>query len=182
MILHYDNETRTTRNTDGVEIEIPGFGNSSVVEWIDPSQASPGAYFKDIGNALVANGYDRNVSLRGAPYDFRKGPSKMTSKFKTTSLELKIYTIFFSDENQDYFTRLKTLVEETYEQNNNTSIIFIAHSMGGPMLQVFFQKLPQAWKDKYIRAVVTLCGAWAGSVKALKVYVVGMYESAENVP
>jgi len=25
---------------------------------------------------LVANGYVRNVSMRGAPFDFRKGPSK----------------------------------------------------------------------------------------------------------
>lgn len=151
MILNYDNVTRTTSNSEGVEIQIPGFGNSSVVEWIDPSQASPGAYFKDIANALVENGYVRDVSLRGAPYDFRKGPN----------------------ENQDYFTRLTGLVEETYEQNNNQSIIFIAHSMGGPMLQVFFEKMSQEWKDKYIRAVITLCGAWAGSVKALKVYVVG---------
>ena len=37
---------------------------------------SHGAYFKEIGNALVANGYVRNVSMRGAGYDFRKGPSK----------------------------------------------------------------------------------------------------------
>lgn len=65
------------------------------------------------------------------------------------------------------------MTEETYKQNNNTSIIFIAHSMGGPMLQVFFQKMSQEWKDKHVRAVISLCGAWAGSVKALKVYVVG---------
>ena len=87
MLLHYDNATRTTSNTEGVEIQIPGFGDPSVVEWIDPSQASPGAYFKDIGNALVENGYVRNVSIRGAPYDFRKGPSKLTIKF--TCFELK---------------------------------------------------------------------------------------------
>ena len=35
-----------------------------------------GGYFKEIGNALIQNGYVRNISLRGAPYDFRKGPSK----------------------------------------------------------------------------------------------------------
>lgn len=74
--LVYDNETRTTKNSQGVEIRVPGFGDSEPVEWLDPSHAAPGAYFKDIGNRLVELGYVRNVSIRGAPYDFRKGPSK----------------------------------------------------------------------------------------------------------
>lgn len=97
--LYYNNETRKTENTPGVETRIPGWGekwiinltnllNSNLikmlilsgspepVEWLDPSKASSGAYFKDIGNALVADGYQRNVSLRGAPYDFRKAPSE----------------------------------------------------------------------------------------------------------
>lgn len=77
--LTYDNVTRTTKNADGVDIRIPGFGSSEVVEWIDPSHASAGAYFKDIGNLLVSHGYIRNISIRGAPYDFRKGPSKYSS-------------------------------------------------------------------------------------------------------
>jgi hypothetical protein len=37
--LHYNNETRTTSNSPGVEIRIPGWGTPDVVEWIDPSQA-----------------------------------------------------------------------------------------------------------------------------------------------
>lgn len=69
--LIYDNNTRTTHNSPGVETRIPGWGNPEVVEWLDPTHAGSGAYFKDIGNALVANGYVRNVSIRGAPYDFR---------------------------------------------------------------------------------------------------------------
>jgi Lecithin:cholesterol acyltransferase. len=77
MKLVYDNVTRTTSNSEGVEIRIPGFGSTTSVEWIDPSHASQGAYFKDIANTLVALGYQRNVSLRGAPYDFRKAPSKL---------------------------------------------------------------------------------------------------------
>lgn len=70
--------TRTTSNTPGVTIRVPGFGQSEVVEWLDPSitQSLAGAYFKDIANVLVKNGYERNVTLRGAPFDFRKAPSK----------------------------------------------------------------------------------------------------------
>lgn len=75
--LLYDNVTRTTSNNEGVETRIPGFGDPSYVEWIDPSKASTGNYFKDIANALLALGYHQNTSIRGAPYDFRKAPSKI---------------------------------------------------------------------------------------------------------
>lgn len=73
--LIYDNVTRTTSNAPGVEIQVPGWGNSEAVEWLDPTHASSGAYFKDIANALTSVGYARNVSIFGAPYDFRKAPS-----------------------------------------------------------------------------------------------------------
>lgn len=80
MKLIYNNHTRQTSNPEGVDIRVPGFGNSTSVEWLDPSEASPGAYFKDIGNTLTGLGYVRNKSLRGAPYDFRKAPSKYPIK------------------------------------------------------------------------------------------------------
>lgn len=80
MKLTYDNVTRTTRNTAGVDINIPGWGDPFVVEYLDPSKASPGSYFKYIGDMLVNDlGYVRHLSLRGAPYDFRKAPSMNTS-------------------------------------------------------------------------------------------------------
>lgn len=79
--LVYDNETRTTSNSPGVVTRVPGFGDSEPVEWIDPSHASAGSYFKDIANALVALGYQRNKTIRGAPYDFRKAPSKCVTDY-----------------------------------------------------------------------------------------------------
>uniref|UniRef100_T1H921 Uncharacterized protein n=1 Tax=Rhodnius prolixus TaxID=13249 RepID=T1H921_RHOPR len=118
--LVYDNVTRKTYNQPGVDIRVPGFGESFRVEWLDPTKLSPGAYFKDIGNALVALGYQRDFNIRGAPFDFRK-----------------------------------------------------VHSMGGPMSVLFFQMMKESWKDKYIRSVVSLSGAFAGSIKALKVFVMG---------
>lgn len=149
--LVYDNVTRKTYNQPGVDIRVPGFGESFRVEWLDPTKLSPGAYFKDIGNALVAMGYQRDFNIKGAPFDFRKGPS----------------------ESKDFFNNLKKLVEDTYEQNGNQKVIFIVHSMGGPMSVLFFQTLEQSWKDKYVRAVVSLSGAFAGSIKPLKVFVIG---------
>lgn len=53
-----------------------GMGNPEPVEWLDPSHSSTGAYFNSIADALVKIGYVRNISIIGAPYDFRKAPSK----------------------------------------------------------------------------------------------------------
>ncbi|XP_045597361.2 lysosomal phospholipase A and acyltransferase isoform X3 [Procambarus clarkii] len=74
MRLLYDNVTRTTMNSPGVQTRIPGFGNTSTVEWLDPSQRSPTGYFKDIVNAMIPLGYERGVTVRGAPFDFRRAP------------------------------------------------------------------------------------------------------------
>lgn len=79
MKLHYNNSTRMTGNPEGVTTRVPGWGDPEPVEWLDPSHASAGAYFKDIANTLVGLGYVRNVSIRGAPYDFRKAPSMLSS-------------------------------------------------------------------------------------------------------
>lgn len=76
MKLVYDNRTRTTRNPDGVNLRIPGFGGTESVEWLDPSHASTGSYFHPITDMLVSLGHKRNITVKGAPYDFRKAPSK----------------------------------------------------------------------------------------------------------
>lgn len=80
---------------------------------------------------------------------------------------------FLTDENQQWFVDVKKLVEETYEAGGQLRVTFIVHSMGGPMTLVFLQQQTQKWKDRYIEQVVSLAGAWAGSVKAVKVYAVG---------
>ncbi|XP_076245161.1 lysosomal phospholipase A and acyltransferase [Calliopsis andreniformis] len=152
MKLIYNNVTRTTKNQDGVDIRIPGWGDPFVVEYLDPSKASPGAYFKDIGNMLVNQlQYSRNYSIRGAPYDFRKAPN----------------------ENEQFFVKLKKLVEETYYANKQIPVTLLAHSMGGPMTLIFLQRQNQQWKDKYVNCFISLSGVWGGSIKALKVFAIG---------
>lgn len=74
--LTYDNKTRTTKNPDGVDIRVPGWGGTETVEWLDPSHASTGSYYTDIATTLVGLGHVRNSTIKGAPYDFRKAPSE----------------------------------------------------------------------------------------------------------
>lgn len=80
MKLTYNNETRTTSNSKGVDIRVPGFGNSSTVEYIDPSKATAGNYFATIADAISSFGYERDIFIRGAPYDFRRAPSMSADK------------------------------------------------------------------------------------------------------
>ena len=78
MRLDYNYTTRKTQNSPGVDIIAPGFGNTSTVEYVDPSQVSVTGYFNVLVNFFVSNGYTRGVDIRGAPYDFRKSPSKFS--------------------------------------------------------------------------------------------------------
>lgn len=68
------------------------------------------------------------------------------------------------------------MIEDTYRENGNTPVVLIAHSMGGPMCLHFLHQQAQKWKDTYIRALISLSGAWGGSTKAIKVYAVGKKE------
>merc|ERR1719402_1960858 len=41
------------------------------------------------------------------------------------------------------------------------------------MMLYFLNRRPQGWKDKYIRGLISMAGAWGGSVKALQVFLMG---------
>ena len=49
----------------------------------------------------------------------------------------------------------------------------VGHSMGCPMSLYFLNQQTKAWKDKYIRSLVTLAGPWGGAVKSLEIFAVG---------
>lgn len=80
MRQYYNPETRHTMNQEGVQIKVPGFGSSSILANLGGGLDT--AYFGNLILTLRQLGYNDNVSMRGAPYDFRKGLSKYTSKNK----------------------------------------------------------------------------------------------------
>lgn len=169
--LVYNNDTRKTVNSDGVTTRVPGWGNTSSVEWIDPTQGADGAYFVNLANALVRNGYKRGVSLFGAPYDFRKGPSKKSG----VGIVGRFNKIWFKfpDEDAEFRSQLKELVEQVFASNNNTAVTLIVHGAGGPKLLHFLQEQSQEWKDKHVKRMVSLNGAWGGTVQSIETYTVG---------
>ncbi|XP_054719504.1 phospholipase A2 group XV-like [Uloborus diversus] len=151
MRLVYDNVTRTTSNAPGVLIRVPGFGNTTYVEWLDPSQISPSAYFTGIVEALLTLGYTRGIDIKGAPYDYRKAPNEMAG----------------------YFDAVKKMSEEMFVKNSEAKITYVCHSMGCPLMSYFFNQQAQDWKDKHVKALVSLGGAWGGAVKAMKAFASG---------
>lgn len=151
MKLVYEAEAHRSRDNQGVETRIPGFGNTSTVEFLDPSQRFFSIYFATLVRHLLPQGYARGASLHGAPYDFRKA----------------------AHEHEEYFARVKALIEETFLANEATPVILVTHSMGGTMMLYFLNHQSAGWKARYVRALVTLAGPWGGSVRALKVFAVG---------
>ena len=68
---------------------------------------------------------------------------------------------------------MTALIEETYKDQGNQSIILICHSMGCPVMLHYLNHQTQVWKDKHIFSFVTLAAPWGGAVKALKAFTSG---------
>jgi len=91
----------------------------------------------------------------------------------STVVNIITILLYFTDEHADYFLALKNLIEETYAVNGNQPVVLIVHSLGGLMTVTMLHETTQSWRDKYIRTVISLSGAWGGSAKAVKVFAIG---------
>ena len=71
--------------------------------------------------------------------------------------------IYFTEQlnERGYYSNLRSLVEQMYQENNNTKVTLVVISYGGPISLYFLtQVVDQEWKDTYIHAYVTLAAAW----------------------
>ena len=153
MMLKYDATNGVFSNASHVEIRVPGFGNTSTIEYLDPDLII-GKYFRDLLTPLTKVGYVRGVNIHGAPYDWRLAPDSLNRL--------------------GYFRQLSHLIEETYTKNTNTRVTLICHSLGCPTILYFLNSQVSAdWKKQYINHLVTLAGAWAGSILTISSLISG---------
>lgn len=151
--LVYNRDTKLTENSPGVETMIPNFGDTDAVEYLDSSKYSITTYFGAIAESLVKTaGFTRGLNLRGAPYDWRKAPNEL----------------------YEFYHNLTLLVEDTYYKNNGTKVMFVAHSMGNPVLLYWLNNyVNYSWKEKYIRSFVSLAAVWGGAAKPVRLMTSG---------
>ncbi|XP_026634640.1 group XV phospholipase A2 isoform X2 [Microtus ochrogaster] len=84
--LVYNRTSRATQFPDGVDVRVPGFGETFSLEFLDPSKRNVGSYFFTMVESFVGWGYTRGGDLRGAPYDWRRAPTA------ATGLEGQVYS------------------------------------------------------------------------------------------
>ena len=70
-----------------------------------------------------------------------------------------------------YYTRLRLLVEEMYN-DTGSAVALVVHSLGGPMSLYFLNEVvTQEWKDKYIKVYIPLSGGFGGASEAVEAVV-----------
>ena len=141
--LNYDLPTRKSNNAPGVSVKTTPFGELDGVEWVTPPEKriETSAYYKNLVDALVKLGYERNKDIRAAQYDWRYAPN----------------------ENPEWLINLKNEIEQLYNTNDQKSVILIVHSMGSVMSYTFLNQMEGWWKEKYIRSWFLMASVLGGS-------------------
>ena len=72
-----------------------------------------------------------------------------------------------------YFEEVTRLIELASSLNDDRPVVLVSHSMGSPFAQAFLNAASPEWKKTYIRALISVEGAWTGAAKAAKTIMFG---------
>ena len=67
----YDATNNVYSNRDGVTINVPGFGDTQTIEYINTDDLKIVPGYNSFVQYFVDRGYVRGKTIRGAPYDWR---------------------------------------------------------------------------------------------------------------
>ena len=144
--LNYDSISRRTFNQPNVQIRTRDFGSTSSIERSDPRFPFP-MYFTPIIWKLRSLGYERDIDIRVAPFDWRKSPV----------------------ENDEYKLQTKNLIEDMY-QSTGQKIVLMGHSLGPVYVLPFLYSMTQEWKDKHIKSLISIGAPFGGTFYGLIIH------------
>ncbi|TPP56028.1 Phosphatidylcholine-sterol acyltransferase (Lecithin-cholesterol acyltransferase)/ Phospholipase A [Fasciola gigantica] len=146
--LVYDPATGNFSDTPECEVIFPGWGETWSIENLDTSRHSSTVYFEYLVSSLLLDPfYKSGVTLRGAPFDFRRSPNLNTG----------------------FSRKMTTLIEETFHNAGDKPVVLVGHSLGSLYCLAFLKKQSDTWKRKYVKSFLSVSGPLGGSVKALKI-------------
>ena len=106
---------------------------------IDYGKTSSAPFYEPLYQALEHAGYVRDQSIVVAGYDSRLTPDI-----------------------DDFVTRTKRLIEQTYRNNGDTPVHLVGHSNGPLYAQYLLTHTSRGWKHKYIHGFSPIAGNFPG--------------------
>jgi pimeloyl-ACP methyl ester carboxylesterase len=149
MSVEWDEQRHVAVNHSNCSVYTLDFGGETSIDWVGEGilgHLVP--VFCNITAFLHKKGYITGWDLFGAPYDFRMQP---------------LYI-------DDFWIRLKTLVEEAYKLQGNQKVVLYGHSSGGFNLRIFLaEKVTREWKRKYIDRAIFSAPSFGGVLLGVEV-------------
>jgi len=149
---HYNPYTDSIVSDPDIDIDVLDFGGSEGMSYIDKEGLFGYHFVESFGPMLDyfrKRGYIVKKDLFGAPYDWRLAISGLEKSF---------------------FPKLKRLIEQAYDLNAYEKVTLVGYSCGGFCIQRFLTKYVDIkWKNKYVKKVILVAPAFAGSGDTLDV-------------
>ncbi|XP_065841118.1 phosphatidylcholine-sterol acyltransferase-like isoform X2 [Oscarella lobularis] len=145
VLLQYNSSSHTYDSLEGI---TTGVGNGTKnIRYVDkdPFLFNITYVYDKIIDALVAVGYTADDNLIAFPFDWRIGADAYYNPGGT-------------------FDLYKSTIESAYVKSGNKKVLIVGESMGNAMTNLFFNNfVNQTWKDKYIKAWISMSGIYAGA-------------------
>lgn len=147
---HRGVRVRAIQGLEGVDYLTPGALTNHVSYVFGP-----------LIDALLGVGYNRNpnqINLSASPYDWRLPPRQMEAR-------------------DSYFSKTIGIVETMYNENDNSPVVLLSHSLGTKVAHYFLnfclRHKGQEWLDRHIHTYMPVGAPHLGAPKAVRSVITG---------
>lgn len=146
--MRYNRSSHRTQSRQGVTVTPRDIGKTDGIDFFSPDHDPDSVYFDKLIHALQDIGYERDVNLLGAPYDWRMA----------------------YHENEEFQSGLKSQIESNFHQNGDRPVILVCHSMGCTFVYSFLLQQSSAWKEKYVKSWIMIAAPFGGMFRYMYGY------------